>query len=73
MNVKHPTGALHSFSIKNIFYDKMDLTVFYFYYFIFKFVIWGVKNSNSKSVVKYNPSCCYDITHIDPTDSLLWP
>ena len=23
-------GVLHSFSIKNIFYDKMDLRVFYF-------------------------------------------
>ena len=23
-------GVLHSFSIKNIFYDKMDLKLFYF-------------------------------------------
>ena len=23
MNVRHPMGILHSFSIKNIFYDKM--------------------------------------------------
>ena len=30
MNVRHPMGALHSFSIKNIFYDKMDLRLFYF-------------------------------------------
>ena len=28
MNVTHPMGALHSFSIENIFYDKMDLTHF---------------------------------------------
>ena len=28
MNVKQ--GVLHSFSIKNIFYDKMDLRHFYF-------------------------------------------
>ena len=30
MNVRHATGVLHSFSIKNIFYDKMDLKVYYF-------------------------------------------
>ena len=29
MNVRHAMGVLHSFSIKNIFYDKMDLA-FYF-------------------------------------------
>ena len=28
MNVRHPTGVLHSFSIKKIFYDKMDLKTF---------------------------------------------
>ena len=27
---RHPMGALHSFSIKNIFYDKMDLRLSYF-------------------------------------------
>ena len=26
-----PMGILHSFSIKNIFYDKMDLRLFYFH------------------------------------------
>ena len=31
MNVRHPMGVLHSFSIKNIFYDKMDLWLFYFH------------------------------------------
>ena len=30
MNVRHPKGVLHLFSIKNIFYDKMDLSLFYF-------------------------------------------
>ena len=30
MNVRHPQGALHSFSIKNNFNDKMDLKLFYF-------------------------------------------
>ena len=30
MNVRHPEGVLHSFSLKNIFYDKMDLRPFYF-------------------------------------------
>ena len=30
MNVRHPEGVSHSFSIKNIFYDKMDISLFYF-------------------------------------------
>ena len=30
MNVRHATGAFHSFSIKNIFYDKMELRLFLF-------------------------------------------
>ena len=30
MNVRHPKDVLHSFSIKNILYDKMDLRLFYF-------------------------------------------
>ena len=30
MNVRHPMSVLHSFTIKNIFYDKMDLELFYF-------------------------------------------
>ena len=30
MNVRHTMGALQSFSIKNIFYDKMDSRLFYF-------------------------------------------
>ena len=29
MNVTHPMDVLHSFSIKNIFYDKMNLRIFY--------------------------------------------
>ena len=31
MNVRHPYCVLHSFSIKNIFYHKMELRLFYFY------------------------------------------
>ena len=30
MNLRHPVGVLHSFSIKNIFCNKMDLRLFYF-------------------------------------------
>ena len=30
MNVEHLMGVLNSFSIKNIFYDKMNLRLFYF-------------------------------------------
>ena len=29
MNVKHPMDILHSFSIKIIFYDKMDLRLYF--------------------------------------------
>ena len=31
MNVRHSMAALHSFSIKNIFYDNMDLRLFNFH------------------------------------------
>ena len=30
MNVRQPMDVLDSFSIKNIFYDKMDSRLFYF-------------------------------------------
>ena len=30
MNLRHPMGVLHSFSIKNIFYNKMDFVLFIF-------------------------------------------
>ena len=36
MNVRHLMGVLHSFFIKNIFYDKMDLRLFYFHVTIFR-------------------------------------
>ena len=29
MNVRHPWSVLHLFSTKNIFYDKMDLMLFF--------------------------------------------
>ena len=31
MNVRHPMGVLDSFSIKNIFYYKIDLRLFHFH------------------------------------------
>ena len=31
MNVRHSMGVLHSFSIKNIFYYKIDLRLFHFH------------------------------------------
>ena len=31
MNIRHPMGLVHSFSIKNIFYDKIDSKLFYFH------------------------------------------
>ena len=46
MNVRHPNGkgVLHSFSIKNIFYDKMELRLFHFVNFL----------SNPATVEQYN-------------------
>ena len=38
-NVRYPMGVLHSFSIKNIFYDKMDLRLFYFDVAIYQMII----------------------------------
>ena len=35
MNVRHPMDVFHAFSIKNTFYDKMDLRLFYFSVTIF--------------------------------------
>ena len=46
MNVRNPMGVLHSFSIKNIFYDKIDFTIFYFYVTICP-ILW--KNFKAKS------------------------
>ena len=43
MNVRHSSGILHSFSIKNIFYDKMDLSVPYFRVTICRAQILGLK------------------------------
>ena len=36
MKVRHPIGVSHSFSIKNIFYDKTDLRLIYFHVTICK-------------------------------------
>ena len=35
LNIEISLGVLHSFSIKNIFYDKMYLRLFYFYVTIY--------------------------------------
>ena len=31
MNLRHPMGVIHPFSIKNISYDEIDLKLFYFH------------------------------------------
>ena len=59
MNVRHSMGVLHSFSIKNIFYDKMDLRLFYFH--VAKHALSQMKNSVSKKsksffVLTLNPT-----------------
>ena len=45
MNVKHPMGVLHSFSIKNIFCDKIELRLFYF-----RVTIWKVESYNHQKL-----------------------
>ena len=37
MNIRHLVGVLHSCPIKNIFYDEMVLSVFYFRLTIYLF------------------------------------
>ena len=44
MNVRHPVGVLHSFSIKIVFYDKIDSRLFYFHVMIFEVLIYGMSN-----------------------------
>ena len=34
MNVRHPVGVLHLFSIKNIFMIKSNFRFFYFYFYL---------------------------------------
>ena len=45
MSARHPVGALSSFSVKNIFYNKMEFRLFYF-------MRGDTENKNLKS-----PSC----------------
>ena len=58
MNFRHPEGVLHSFSIKNIFYYKMDLRLFYFYVttsYIFRresFILKGLPTLQSNFIRK---------------------
>ena len=51
MNVRHPMVVLHSFSIKNIFYDKMDLSLFYTKLILFL-------DKLVKGSIKYNLLVC---------------
>ena len=39
MNARHPYSVLHSFSIKNILYDKMDVKLFYFHVAIYSCIV----------------------------------
>ena len=50
MNVRHPVGVLHLFSIKNIFMIKSNFRFFYFYFlfndevpFIYYFAIYLIE------------------------------
>ena len=50
MNVRHHMSVLHSFLIKNNFYDKMDLRPFYFHVSILR---PRTNTNNVKTCVHY--------------------
>ena len=71
MNVRYPMGVLHSFSIKNIFFDKMDLRLFYvdvtnFFLYCYCFILMPsshyekVRTANAavSLAVKSLTNCC---------------
>ena len=51
MNARLPTGVLHSFSIKNIFYGQMDLRK------AFLFSLDNILQVYIKTVIKVNKMC----------------
>ena len=63
LTIWHFMGVLHSFSIKNIFYDKMDLRLFYFHvrtYQFYQFYINFLRLNNKESVI---------LSTVDPVDA----
>ena len=61
----HFMGVLDSFSIKNIFYDKMDLRLFYFHvrtYQFYQFFINFLRLNNKETVI---------LSTVDPVDALV--
>ena len=56
MKVRNPYSVLHSFSVKNIFYDKMDLRLFYFDVVKWKHLQGILYNLASDFVAKLPPS-----------------
>ena len=56
MNIRHPIGVLHLFSIKNIFYDKMELRFFYFDEAIY------CSNHASQVTRIFNTTCSHNTT-----------
>ena len=60
MNVRHPMGVLHSFSIKKIFYDKMDSRLFYFDLAkSAKKSILNLKKSNRHKACSFTNTFCF--------------
>ena len=39
MNARHPYSVLHSFSIKNVLYGKMNIKLFYFHVKIYSSIV----------------------------------
>ena len=65
MNVRHPMGVLHSFSIKNIFYDKMDLRLFYFHVTTYKKSLQINTQDFSLSLVQLSKATFTDVFNCD--------
>ena len=56
MNERHPLGVVHSFSIKNIFYYKMELQLCYFHVTTYSF---SPAKSRRISLSLIKGSCCF--------------
>ena len=53
MSLHSLLGVLHSFSIKNIFYDKMELRLFYFHVTIYTCHLFFQWHSSGKTIIKW--------------------
>ena len=50
MNERHLMGVLHSFSIKNIFHDKLDLRLLFSFDDLFGLIFLSICNSDFQTM-----------------------